>query len=160
MRHLKFHQSYACKIDSPQLGRFYKRNGHKGRIKPEDLCCWLSNKNDILAALRICEISPDVHILRGMWVSKRNRRQGIGGELIRTFITKNRQLAERLFCFAYPESAGFYLKHGFISSNESEVPKQVYVKWKNYSQRGQITVLMRYKREGIPESSHSINTLS
>ena len=69
-----------------QLQRFYKRNGHKGKIQANDICAWLIEGDEIIAAVRLSPSSQaesDFLQLKGLWVAKELRGQGIGGVFLK-----------------------------------------------------------------------------
>ncbi|WP_415882030.1 GNAT family N-acetyltransferase [Neptuniibacter sp. QD72_48] len=149
---INIHSAIGVDLQSPDLGRFYKRNGHKGRIQPDDRCIWLTRDKEIIAAARLSTI-PEHHfsaqrktvLLRGLWVDKQQRSLGLGSYLLKEICTKQINLDVYLFCFAYEEIAPFYQKHGFKAAADS-APTYLRQKQKDYSSRGNATQLMFYSK--------------
>ncbi|WP_299177650.1 GNAT family N-acetyltransferase [uncultured Neptuniibacter sp.] len=129
-------------ISSPALGRFYKRNGHKGRIQPEDRCFWLERDGAIVAAARLSplEDKQPTGLLRGLWVERELRGQQLGGKL---FMALMQQVEpQSLYCFAYHDAVPFYLRHGFTQTLPDTTPTQLIIKQQTYQQRGSDTCLL------------------
>jgi len=155
---LKIQTAYGKELTTPDLGRFYKRNGHKGRIQPDDLCMWLSTEDEILAAARLSTIAglsaEEARLLRGMWVAKQYRGQTLGRQLLNGIIEQLNGQAN-LYCLAYPEVTQFYQQHGFSDDQETP-PKALVDKQRSYAKRGTPTVLLVYAGVATSERSHSI----
>lgn len=146
------HSAFGKELQSPDLGRFYKRNGHKGRVQSNDRCIWLTVDKEIVAAARLSTMlehnssEPDEStILRGLWVGKQHRNLGLGSFLLIEICTKQINSDLTLYCFAYEEALPFYQKHGFRAATES-APSFLLQKQKAYCSRGSKTQLMVYNR--------------
>ncbi|WP_415895728.1 GNAT family N-acetyltransferase [Neptuniibacter sp. PT34_22] len=146
------HSAFGKELQSPDLGRFYKRNGHKGRIQSDDRCTWLSIGKEIVAAARLSTIPQQYNteqgaliILRGLWVGKQHRGLGLGRFLLEEICTKQINSDLTLYCFAYDDAVLFYQKLGFKTAVES-APSYLLKKQKAYCNRGSKTQLMVYNR--------------
>ena len=149
---ISFHSAVGKELQSPDLGRFYKRNGHKGRIQPYDHCIWLTLEKEIAAATRLSTIAEqnitelsELIILRGLWVGKQHRGLGLGSLLLNKVLTQQITAEVTLYCFAYESAIPFYKKHGFKTATES-APSFLVQKQKAYYSRGSKTHLMAYNR--------------
>ena len=124
-----------------RLNRFYKRNGHKGKAVPDDTAFYLKDEKEILAAVRFTT-EQDNLLLRGLWVHKERRGEGLGSALL----IGCRHHWEKHTCFCYPfgHLEAFYAKHGFSHPDE-QVPTYLLRKLKSYQQRGEQVILMQYQ---------------
>ncbi|WP_415901788.1 GNAT family N-acetyltransferase [Neptuniibacter sp. QD29_5] len=147
---INIHFAIGKELQSPNLGRFYKRNGHKGRIQSDDRCIWLTRDKEIIAAARLSTITEHhsseqrkTVLLRGLWVDKQQRSLGLGSYLLKEICTKQINLDVDLFCFAYEDAVPFYQKHGFKTAADS-APPYLLNKHKAYNSKGQDIQLMVY----------------
>lgn len=123
------------------LNRFYKRHGHKGKADMRDTAFWLKDEDNVLAALRFT--SKDGHILlRGLWVHKERRREGLGSSLL--VDCSHYWKKQTCFCYPFSHLEKFYVKHGFTRA-ENRAPKPLLEKLKSYQQRGEKVILMQYQ---------------
>lgn len=123
------------------LNRFYKHNGHKGKATHTDHAFYLSQQDKILAAVRF-EITPDYMLMRGLWVEKNSRGQGLGSNLLKQLIQQMKQ--QPCYCLPYKEQRQFYLQQFFIDAS-ADAPSQLIQQWQHYQQRGELLDLMRYQ---------------
>lgn len=149
---IRVHSSIGRELQTPDLGRFYKRNGHKGRIQSDDRCIWLSLNKKIIAAARLSELpdkfSPELNkilILRGVWVDKQQRNEGLGSLLLQEILKREATIEQNIYCFAYQKVIPFYRKQGFKSISES-APPYLRQKQQGYKSRGHTTELMVYSK--------------
>ena len=124
-----------------RLNRFYKRNGHKGKVDTGDTAFWLQDEKEILAAVRFTADGDNL-LLRGLWVHKERRGEGLGSMLL----TGCRHYWEKHTCFCYPYNhlEAFYAKHGFAHPDE-QAPEHLIRKLQSYQQRGEQVILMRHQ---------------
>lgn len=124
-----------------RLNRFYKRHGHKGKAETGDTAFWLKHEKEILAAVRFTTEGDNI-LLRGLWVHKERRGEGLGS----TLLTGCRRYWEKHTCFCYPFSHldAFYAKHGFLHPDE-QAPEHLLRKLRSYQQRGEDVILMQYQ---------------
>lgn len=140
---MNFHFARAEDLQNPDLGRFYKRNGHKGKILNNDLCFWLSKESQIIAAARVStSAQTSTSVLRGVWVAKDLRGQGLATELLGRILSCKQFATEKLFCFSYPEALNLYRRAGFQQANKTNTPTELLDKQKHYQQRGTETTLL------------------
>lgn len=145
MTSLSYQQCPGRQLPGPELGRFYKRNGHKGRIQPEDECHWLSKDKQILTVARLSSLSNG-QLLRGLWVDKLHRGKGYGSQLLQQ-IQQQVSPLHPLYCLAFTHLEDFYQQHGFIKVTEpGQNPdlQQLLKKQETYAKRGNTTLLMIY----------------
>lgn len=151
---MEFFSARGSELTTPDLGRFYKRHGYKGKLTDSDLCFWLCQANlnnqqrEITAAAKITlDSNSQVLILRGVWVHKLKRQQGLGAALL-TYLLKSSAVRHKpLYCFAYDSVAPFYHKLGFKSCSAINTPKRLFEQQKRYKQRGNDTQLMFIETE-------------
>ncbi|WP_350227806.1 GNAT family N-acetyltransferase [Neptuniibacter halophilus] len=148
LRDLTFHYGPGAELTTPALGRFYKRNGHKGKIQPDDRCFWLSDaEGNIIAAARISEYPEQGYaLLRGVWVDKNLRGNGLGKQLMTSVLTLHSGSPQGLYCLSYSASRDFYTGLGFTRCTQDECPEPLYRRWRNYHQRGNPTHLMQLRQ--------------
>lgn len=141
----EYKTSYGHELQSPVLGRFYKRNGYKGKIQPEDLCCWLELNGEIVAAARILAHYSDTasfSLLRGVWVDKSKRGKRLGSQLL-GYISKNEVKNNNdLYCLALPHLEQFYMTHQYKKAEGEQIPDQLAEMENRYKRRGQKSILM------------------
>jgi predicted GNAT family N-acyltransferase len=141
----KYKTSYGHELQSPVLGRFYKRNGYKGKIQPEDLCCWLELNGEIVAAARILAHysgTTSFSLLRGVWVDKSKRGKRLGSQLLR-YISKNEVKKNNdLYCLALPHLEQFYMTNQYKKAEGKQIPDQLTEMANRYKRRGQDSILM------------------
>jgi len=96
-----------------ELMQFYSRNGYKGKLKKSDQA-WvvLDERGEVVAAARICRQGGE-RILRGVWVDRPQRGQGLGTQLL-TFLAAE-ALLEGCFCFPFVPLEKFYQRIGFLA---------------------------------------------
>lgn len=124
-----------------RLNRFYKRNGHKGKADTADTAFWLKDGNEILAAIRFTADDNDL-LLRGLWVHKERRGQGLGDKLLRE--CRHYWAKHNCFCYPFNHLEAFYAQHGFVTADE-HTPAHLLRKLKSYQQRGEEVILMQYQ---------------
>lgn len=122
------------------LQRFYRSNGHKGKIKPTETAFCLRRNDRILAVVRFAPFA-DGYVMRGLWVHKEYRGRGAGGQLL--LGCKAFWSARPCYCFAYSHLEGFYLKLGFEHPNDL-TPAQCQQQLQRYRRRGEDLVLLQY----------------
>lgn len=123
------------------LNRFYKRNGHKGKASNKDHAYWLKEDKKILAAVRFTPTADGI-LLRGLWVDKAFRQQGIGSTLLQA--CRPYWQGQDCYCFPYQHLQDFYTKLGFSSPNAS-TPLFFLQQLTRYQQRGEKILLMQYQ---------------
>lgn len=135
----EYKTSLGHELQSPLLGRFYKRNGYKGKIQPEDLCYWLERKGEIVAAARLLvDTSEATHflLLRGLWVHKTMRGQKLGSQLLGTIHTYAEQANKNLYCLAFPHLENFYSVNSFKKIQTNMLPDKIKDMQQRYARRG------------------------
>lgn len=137
-------------IPSTGLQRFYKRNGYKGKIQPNDICAWLSKSDVIVAAVRLTP-SPqadDEYIqLKGLWLAKDLRGKGIGGQFLNRLGTYLLQTNVPCYCLAFSHLEKFYITHQFKSLPEEDAPSLLRQQLQRYRNRGNQLRLMQFQPE-------------
>lgn len=142
----KFNISTGAQLESPALGRFYKRNGHKGKIQPNDICFWIERDQAIVAAARLQPVSGERNslLLRGLWVDKAQRRKRLGSELLER-ITHYLQGQQRdCFCLAYCHLETFYTEQRFNRPAIESCPTELIAQYHRYKKRGNNLTLLLY----------------
>lgn len=124
-----------------RLNRFYRRNGHRGKARPEHRAWWLQQDDDIVAALRL-EPQNWGNLLRGMWVAEKLRGEGFGSQLLQRL--KQELQAQPCYCLPYSHLTRFYQQQGFIAAQD-EAPQPLRQQWQRYCERGEDLQLMKYQ---------------
>lgn len=141
----EYKTSLGHELNSPILGRFYKKNGYKGKIQPDDLCCWLELNGEIVAAARILIYRSDTVIfslLRGVWVDKSKRREGFGSQLLSDISRHEVNKNSDLYCLALPHLEQFYITNQYQIVGDKPIPYQLIEMTNRYKKRGLETTLM------------------
>ena len=117
-------------IAFPLVNRFFKTNGHKSKAKGNERV-WVLRQGEIVAALRAC---PKAHgyLLRSVWVSRAQRREGLGTTLLQHAL---RELPT-CWCYAYAHLERFYERAGFICVNPEQTPADIRKPYRRYQQQG------------------------
>jgi predicted GNAT family N-acyltransferase len=154
LRHLNYTClfTYGRELQSPQLGRFYKRNGYKGKIQPTDICVWLEHNNEIIAAARLTELDlENRHLLqlRGVWVHKEQRGKNLGSSLLREIAHLPSLDDKEIYCLAFPHLSHFYTLNNYKHTNEEEAPHQLISKKMAYTKKGVNTIAMKHINHSI-----------
>lgn len=133
------------KIQTPDLGRFYKRNGYKGKIQSDDLCAWIEINEEITAAARIRPLNDETTIrqLRGLWVHKSHRGQTLGTLLLRSINQHATDNKYDLYLLAYPHLTLFYRMNNYQPLGQQETPESLLTKQLHYEAKGTPTIAMR-----------------
>lgn len=122
-----------------RLQRFYKRNGHKGKIQPNDICAWLSSDAAIVAAVRLSpspQADEDYFQLKGLWVAKELRGKGIGGILLQEINQFILRTHKPCFCLAYKHLEHFYNAHQYHAVTKTQAPSFLWQRLQRYQNRG------------------------
>lgn len=112
----------TMKAHTDEMGRiaaFYRANEYRPTIRPTDVIVIAKNDGKFCGAVRLCEENSRL-VLRGMRVSARMRRQGIGTQLLETaelFIGDR-----EYFCISHHYLQSLYGRKGFVVIDESEAP--------------------------------------
>lgn len=141
-----FNISTGAQLKSHALGRFYKRNGHKGKIQPNDICFWTERDQAIVAAARLLPVAGEKNslLLRGLWVDKALRRKGLGSELLQR-ITHYLQKQQRdCYCLAYCHLETFYTNQSFNRPAIGSCPTELLTQYHSYKKRGNDLTLLLY----------------
>lgn len=138
------------KIQTPNLGRFYKSNGYKGKIQGEDLCAWIEINEEITAAARLSPLNDETTTrqLRGLWVHKAHRGQTLGTLLLRSINQHATDNTYDLYLLAYPHLALFYRMNNYQPLSQQETPDSLLTKQQRYEAKGTPTIAMRLIMEG------------
>lgn len=83
----------------------------------------------IIGCVRTIEIDPEFHRMESLAVSPDYRSQGIGGELVRRIIVKDKIRPIYLICFAEREK--FYNKNNFEKINSGDLPLPLQAEFKD-----------------------------
>lgn len=122
----------------PALAQFYKRNHYKGKVKATDNIWVMINTDDqIIGAARLCQ-QAGFTLLRGVWIDKALRTQGLGNQLLAHF--KYAGVLEGCYCFAYLNLEGFYSRHGFC--RVTSVPASLHSALERYNRQAVQVILM------------------
>jgi N-acetylglutamate synthase-like GNAT family acetyltransferase len=124
-----------------QVNRFYKRNGHKGRASASDHTFCLRGNGMILAAVRFTSVNNNL-LMRGLWVHKDRRGQGLGHRLLEG--CRSYWSQQHCYCFAYAHLQDWYAASGFSLADDT-TPAQYRQQLVIYQQRGEALVLMQHQ---------------
>ena len=146
----RFQIQFGDNLPVTQLQRFYKRNGHKGKIQANDICAWLSEDDEIIAAVRLSPSPPgdgDYLQLKGLWVAKALRGQGIGSVFLARLSDFLLQSGKPCYCLAYDHLEHFYQSHKFIPISKDSAPDFLWQRLQRYQSKGNQLKLMQFKPE-------------
>ncbi|MCP4597257.1 GNAT family N-acetyltransferase [Neptuniibacter sp.] len=142
----KFNISTGAQLKSPALGRFYKRNGHKGKVQPNDICFWTERDQAIVAAARLQPVAGERNslLLRGLWVDKALRRKGLGSELLQRITHYLQEQSSNCYCLAYANLENFYKRQRFNQPSIESCPSELLAQYHSYKKRGNNLTLLFY----------------
>ena len=125
----------------PQLTRFYKRNGYKGRPGADEEIIWLTIGQQMNAACRLEKI-PEGLFMRGFWVARDKRGTGSGTILLQALQDLINHREEPCICFAYPDALEFYLNRGLRKATPEELSPRLQQLQQRYSRNDTATALI------------------
>jgi N-acetylglutamate synthase-like GNAT family acetyltransferase len=134
---IRTRKAYADKMG--RIAAFYRTNEYGPAIKPTDVIVIAENDGELCGAVRLCE-ENDRLVLRGMRVSERMRRRGIGTQLL--------EAAELLIggreclCVPHRHLQSFYGRIGFMVIDESEAPSFLQARWAEYRDKYGLDVII------------------
>lgn len=152
MIEFSFQIHFGNNLPVAQLQRFYKRNGHKGKIQADDICAWLSEGDEIIAAARLSpstQADGDYLQLKGLWVTKNLRGQGVGRVLLNKISNFLIQSDKPCYCLAYDHLEYFYQSQKFIPICKDDAPNLLWQRLQRYQNRGNHLKLMKFKPEQL-----------
>lgn len=124
----------------PLANRFFKANGHKGKVRGNERVFVLyDNHGTIKAALRACP-KDSGYLLRSVQVDCRTYRQGFGQQLVSGAVEQ--LLPASCWCYPYCHLQPFYEKSGFSLIDENEAPEDIRQPFVRYREQGQRFLLM------------------
>ena len=144
----KFQIQFGDNVPVIQLQRFYKRNGHKGKIQANDICAWLCEDDEIIAAVRLSpspQADSEFLQLKGLWVAKELRGQGIGDVFLDKLSDFLVQSDKDCYCLAYAHLERFYQSHKFIPICKDDAPDSLWQSLQRYKNKGNHFKLMKFK---------------
>lgn len=129
-----------------ELQRFYKKNGHKGKIQHSDTCLSLMLDKKIIAAVRLSP-SPSSDgqyvLLKGLWVKREMRRTGLGSLLLQKTTQYLESTQQTCYCLAYKHLETFYRLHCFNIESEDSAPTFLWQRYQRYNSQGKELILMK-----------------
>ena len=123
----------------PLVNRFFKANGHKGKVRSDERVFVLKHNQQIVAALRACPKAKG-YLLRSIWVATQQRGQGFGLTLIRAALTCLSPAP--CWCYPYNHLRDFYLKAGMTLLAPEQTPLEIRSPWESYNRKGHDFLLM------------------
>lgn len=117
------------KIELVKILKFYEFVGYNGSAKKNDLIVCAEKNKTIIGVVRLC-LENNVLVLRGMYVSKKYQKLGIGTGLL-TYIDK--KIGKRkCYCIPYSYLENFYRRIGFKKIKPSSSPKHLFQRYQLY----------------------------
>ncbi|KEQ17937.1 GNAT family N-acetyltransferase [Endozoicomonas numazuensis] len=123
----------------PLVNRFFKENGHKGKVRPDERVFILRHDNTIVAALRATP-KANGYLLRSVWVHREMRSKGLGSRLMNSVLESLSPAP--CWCYPYPHLSAFYEKVGFNITEPARVPSEIAAPYLAYRDRGESFLLM------------------
>ena len=138
------------KAHADEMGRiaaFYRANEYKPTIRPTDAIFIAENDDGKLyGAVRLCEENNSL-VLRGMRVSGRMQRQGIGTRLLEI---AELSIGDReCFCIPHRYLQSFYGRIGFVVIDECEAPSFLQARCTEYRDEFGLDVIIMHRPRGI-----------
>ena len=129
-----------------RIAAFYRANEYRPTIRPTDVIAIAENDGELCGAVRLCEENNHL-VLRGMRVSEKMRRQGIGTQLLETaeFFIGDREC----FCIPHRYLQPLYGRIGFVLIDESEAPPFLQARCAKYKHEYGLDVIIMCRPRGI-----------
>lgn len=124
-----------------KIESFYRENDYLQVIKPSDIFLVAKERDTIRAAIRLCR-EDGCLVLRGMRVSSRFQRRGIGSRLLH--FAQGEIGNEVCYCIPYSQLRIFFAQIGFEKISPDEAPEFLRERYESYrSRHGLDVILMR-----------------
>jgi len=142
MNNSLFQLTQAAKTDKKAVKRFFKQQKFSAKFIGLDNCYYIKSANDIVAAVIISQIKPNLNqlLLHGLVVDKEFRRQGSASRLL-TYLKQKYQL---LICFADKGLTSFYQNNGFHPIGISEINNELSGRYKQYHSKNNKLLIFKY----------------
>lgn len=130
------------------LLEFYRENGYPLEVNPSDTFYVALTEGELIGIVRLAQ-EFGFTVLRGMRVSPRWQRSGVGSRLLR--LLEQDLVGKECYCLPYAHLVGFYGQIGFQSIDLAEAPEHLQERIGRYRalQNGnQYTLMYRAPRTG------------
>jgi N-acetylglutamate synthase-like GNAT family acetyltransferase len=128
----------------PHLTELYPRWGYGGGLHASDTTYVAEAAGQVIGIVRRT-VEHDVMMLRGMQIDPSHRRQGVGTQLLRAFVTG--VAGRECFCIPFAHLTTFYRQGGFDVVPEAGVPRFLVDRLAHYRQEGHNVMVMRRPAE-------------
>lgn len=140
MSKLRFHALEPLRF--PLINRFYKSFYPAGKAKKDEVI-WVGEQNgSIICCVRFKQFEQ-YQLLTGMLVHPEKRSAGIARQLLRA--SEEQIIKLPCFCFAFSYLEELYVKAGFETIPDNDLPEPLESRIRRYRQSGKDLIPMRYK---------------
>lgn len=129
-------------IKLPLVTRLYKQHYPSGKAKKDELTIVGYLDQQLTAVVRFRSIDH-YRLLTGMLVEPEKRGLGLGHELMA--YCRKEVLTEQDYCFAYQHLEAFYAQHGFVRTDEANLPNSLQQLFVRYTNSGKKLLAMHYQ---------------
>lgn len=129
-------------IKLPLVARLYKQHYPSGKAKKDELTIVGYLNQQLTAVVRFRSIEH-YRLLTGMLVEPEKRGLGLGHELMA--YCRQEVLTEQDYCFAYQHLEAFYTQHGFVRTDETNLPNSLKQLFVRYTNSGKKLLAMHYQ---------------
>jgi len=134
------HIELAETTDLAAVDSFYEEVGYGGGSQSSDRILVARDGQIIVGAVRLCE-EEGALVLRGMYIAKERRGQGLGSRLLRSV---SRAIGEaECWCVPYVHLIQFYSRIGFCEQETESVPAFLAERLTQYCSNQQAVTIMR-----------------
>jgi GNAT superfamily N-acetyltransferase len=122
----------ASPYEFPSVVRLYEEGGYTGRYQAADFMLLGMAGQDAVAVLRLVE-EQHHQLLRGLYVAKEWRGQGIARRLVQAALER---LHEPCYCLTHTELLNFFASAGFLPCSDEEAPAFLLERRRQYGWTG------------------------
>ena len=130
----------AVTADVASVLRFYERVGHGRAVAENDRVLVVRSGGEVVAAVRLCDESSTL-VLRGMYLSEKRQRQGLGTRLLA--LASSEIGSAECWCVPYAHLVEFYSQIGFSEANKTSTPTFLKERCSTYEKNGARVTIMR-----------------
>lgn len=124
----------------PLIDRFFAANKNKVSMGKKDLVFAAYQESQLCGALRLIPQADSSLLMRNLFVSQKNRGQGVASRLV-DYVSQA-IFPNNCYCYALPHLQDFYLARGYRHFTTEEVPKDIAELYTRYKSRNRDWVLM------------------
>ena len=128
-------------IQYPLANKFIREHGFRGRIRSDDECMVMRNKqNEIIAVAALRPINNE-KLLTAVAVAPKFQGQGVVKQLLRDM---SQSFSDQTYTFSLVHLVGLYERSGFVVVTEEQITPEMSSRLQAYRKQGRQITPMRY----------------